>query len=98
MQISEWFLVEHEKAEENFPELPTEAMGGSKSITAPAPPPEDPKAKKDVKKAPKAPAAKGLLLIPGLDPFKWAVTAWNATYMWVIIQIMWHAQIITLWR
>lgn len=33
MQISDWFLVEHEKMDENFPDLPPEEEGGSNAIT-----------------------------------------------------------------
>ena len=55
LQISDWFLLEHEKMEDNFPDLPSEQEGGSSAIDAAAPQQADPKSATSKKPAKTAP-------------------------------------------
>ena len=62
LQISDWFLLEHEKMEDNFPDLPSEQEGGSSAINAAAPPSAGPKSANSKKPAKTAPSGgKGTL-------------------------------------
>ena len=86
LQISDWFLLEHEKMEDNFPDLPSEQEGGSSAINAAAPNNQT-QSLQPVKKPAKAapPGGKGTPKVSAknrLDTLALLLHAQYATHLW----------------